>query len=178
MRLTFAVTLAATLIAPSLALSAEQEAEPSSGVTFDAQIGDLQLLGTGLRTKTFLKVKVYAIGLYVDPKPLVEHRDKPDSPELYKALVSSPQWPKMLFILTFDEHGGTYDHEPPPKAVPPDSHVGKTGFKFDRLGVRVPMILREGLLPQPEVDRLEERAQPLEGSALPEQFLLTVEEAP
>jgi len=87
MRLTFAVTLAATLAAPSLALSAEQVAEPSSGVTFDAQIGDLQLLGTGLRTKTFLKVKVYAIGLYVDPKPLVEHKDKPDSPELYKALV-------------------------------------------------------------------------------------------
>ena len=61
--------------------------------------------------------------------------------KLYKALVSSPQWSKMLFILTFDEHGGTYDHVPPPVGLPPDNHVGESGFAFDRLGVRVPMIL-------------------------------------
>jgi hypothetical protein len=87
MRLTFAVTLATMLAAPSLALSAEQVADPSSGVEFDTEIGDLRLLGTGLRTKTFLKVKVYAIGLYVDPKPLAVHKDETNSSEIYKALV-------------------------------------------------------------------------------------------
>lgn len=60
---------------------------------------------------------------------------------LYEALVKSPQWKDMLFIITFDEHGGTWDHVPPPAAVPPDIRVGNSGFKFDRMGVRVPTIL-------------------------------------
>ncbi|WP_396655999.1 alkaline phosphatase family protein [Microbacterium sp.] len=45
-------------------------------------------------------------------------------------------------VLTFDEHGGTYDHVPPPAATPPDrSGAGEMGFLFDRLGVRVPAIV-------------------------------------
>ncbi len=61
--------------------------------------------------------------------------------ELYNALVACPQWSKMLFIITFDEGGGTYDHVPPTKCVSPDRHIGASGFKFDRLGIRVPTIL-------------------------------------
>ncbi|TDN93038.1 alkaline phosphatase family protein [Microbacterium sp. BK668] len=47
-----------------------------------------------------------------------------------------------LLLITFDEHGGTYDHVPPPAATPPhvDAPVGEMGFAFDRLGVRVPTI--------------------------------------
>ncbi|GAA2015457.1 alkaline phosphatase family protein [Microbacterium ulmi] len=48
-----------------------------------------------------------------------------------------------LLLITFDEHGGTYDHVPPPAAVPPeaqDAEPGEMGFRFDRLGVRVPAI--------------------------------------
>lgn len=45
-------------------------------------------------------------------------------------------------VITFDEHGGTYDHVAPPAAVPPDdSGPGEMGFSFDRLGVRVPTIV-------------------------------------
>ena len=45
-------------------------------------------------------------------------------------------------LITFDEHGGTYDHVTPPAATPPDdSGPGEMGFGFDRLGVRVPAIL-------------------------------------
>jgi phospholipase C len=45
-------------------------------------------------------------------------------------------------VITFDEHGGTYDHVPPPNAIPPDrSGPGEMGFLFDRLGVRVPAIV-------------------------------------
>ena len=52
-------------------LAAQTVTEPSSGVPFPLKIaapggGDEVLMGTGIRTKTFLKVKVYAFGLYVD----------------------------------------------------------------------------------------------------------------
>jgi phospholipase C len=47
-----------------------------------------------------------------------------------------------LLLITFDEHGGTYDHVPPPPATPPvlDDVPGEMGFAFDRLGLRVPAI--------------------------------------
>jgi phospholipase C len=47
-----------------------------------------------------------------------------------------------LLLITFDEHGGTYDHAPPPSATPPtvDAEPGEMGFTFDRLGCRVPAI--------------------------------------
>ncbi|KJL34156.1 alkaline phosphatase family protein [Microbacterium azadirachtae] len=46
-----------------------------------------------------------------------------------------------LLLITFDEHGGTYDHVAPPKATPPDNAGrGEMGFAFDRLGCRVPAI--------------------------------------
>ena len=45
-------------------------------------------------------------------------------------------------VITFDEHGGTFDHVPPPKVTPPDNTgPGEMGFAFDRLGVRVPTIV-------------------------------------
>ncbi|XP_078182490.1 non-specific phospholipase C3-like [Carex rostrata] len=61
--------------------------------------------------------------------------------EVYEVLRSSPQWEQMLFIITYDEHGGFYDHVPTPVVgVPsPDGLVGNNfNFQFDRLGVRVP----------------------------------------
>ncbi|XP_043694343.1 non-specific phospholipase C3-like [Telopea speciosissima] len=64
--------------------------------------------------------------------------------EVYEALRSSPQWNEILFIITYDEHGGFYDHVPTPvTGVPsPDGIVGPAPyyFKFDRLGVRLPAI--------------------------------------
>jgi phospholipase C len=60
---------------------------------------------------------------------------------LYEAIVQSPQWQRTLFVITFDEHGGNWDHVPAPAAVPPDDRVSKSGFRFDRMGVRVPAIL-------------------------------------
>ncbi|KAF7825949.1 non-specific phospholipase C3-like [Senna tora] len=64
--------------------------------------------------------------------------------EVYEALRASPQWNQTLFIITYDEHGGFYDHVPTPlTGVPnPDGLVGPDPYKFgfDRLGVRVPAI--------------------------------------
>ncbi|MFJ4045922.1 alkaline phosphatase family protein [Microbacterium sp. NPDC089987] len=47
-----------------------------------------------------------------------------------------------LLLITFDEHGGCYDHVPPPPATRPtrDTGPGEMGFTFDRLGCRVPAI--------------------------------------
>jgi phospholipase C len=38
-----------------------------------------------------------------------------------EAVLHSPAWPRTLLIYTYDEHGGYYDHVPPPKAIAPDS---------------------------------------------------------
>lgn len=63
--------------------------------------------------------------------------------KIYSALRNSSQWPHTLFIVTFDEHGGTYDHNTPPwTAVNPDGKNGtKWHFDFQLYGARVPTIL-------------------------------------
>jgi len=62
--------------------------------------------------------------------------------KIYTTIRNSPCWEETLLIITFDEHGGTWDHVSPPwNAKPPDSHKGETGFLFDRFGVRVPTLL-------------------------------------
>lgn len=64
--------------------------------------------------------------------------------EVYETLRASPQWNETLFLITYDEHGGFFDHvSTPVRGVPsPDGIVGPEPFffKFDRLGVRVPTI--------------------------------------
>lgn len=65
--------------------------------------------------------------------------------EVYETLRKSPQWEEMAILITYDEHGGFYDHVPTPvDGVPnPDGIIGPDPyyFKFNRLGVRVPTLL-------------------------------------
>ena len=58
----------------------------------------------------------------------------------YDALRSSPLWKKTLFVILYDEHGGIYDHQPPPRATPPGPPYSD-GFHFNRYGVRVPAVV-------------------------------------
>jgi phospholipase C len=62
---------------------------------------------------------------------------------IWKAVSGGKNWAKTLLVITFDEHGGCYDHVEPPAAQPPDaqSNPGEQGFRFDRFGVRVPTVL-------------------------------------
>ncbi|RQP21903.1 alkaline phosphatase family protein [Piscinibacter terrae] len=79
---------------------------------------------------------------------------------IYNALSSNPDsWAQTLFIITFDENGGTYDHLPPPPAQPSGNDAcdlagqryidagmdpqtrTQFGFDFRRFGVRVPTLL-------------------------------------
>ncbi|KAL8140969.1 hypothetical protein V2J09_006990 [Rumex salicifolius] len=65
--------------------------------------------------------------------------------EVYETLRASPQWNEMALLITYDEHGGFYDHVPTPvENVPnPDGIIGPDPFyfAFNRLGVRVPSLL-------------------------------------
>ena len=59
---------------------------------------------------------------------------------VYHALrANRPLWESSLLVITYDEHGGFYDHVAAGAAVPPDSHHEE--YSFDRLGVRVPTVL-------------------------------------
>jgi phospholipase C len=60
---------------------------------------------------------------------------------VYDVLRKSQSWNQTLLIITYDEHGGCYDHVPPPAAIPPDQFVSEEGFEFDRYGVRVPTVM-------------------------------------
>jgi phospholipase C len=66
--------------------------------------------------------------------------------DVMQALVSSPNWSSSAMFLTYDEHGGYYDHVAPPKAVKPDNIPpkllpGDTKAAFDHYGIRVPAIV-------------------------------------
>jgi phospholipase C len=66
--------------------------------------------------------------------------------DVYEAVRNGPLWEKTLLIVTYDEHGGYWDHVPPPTqgvpnpdGIPPE--FPQTNFNFDRLGLRVPFIM-------------------------------------
>jgi phospholipase C len=55
-----------------------------------------------------------------------------------------------LLLVTFDEHGGTYDHVPPPLVPPPDpaAPLSQLDFGFDRSGLRVPTFAVSAWIPE------------------------------
>jgi phospholipase C len=75
--------------------------------------------------------------------------------DVYVALRNGKAWGSTLLIITYDEHGGNYDHvAPPANARPPgDGTVGEQGFDFTRFGLRVPAVLVSPLIPAGTVFR-------------------------
>ena len=74
---------------------------------------------------------------------------------VYEALKKSPDWNSTLLVITFDEHGGCYDHVPPESGckspdgvIIPANKPGGSGFNFERYGVRVPAVLVSPLIEQ------------------------------
>ncbi len=67
--------------------------------------------------------------------------------QVVEALMASPLWERSALIITYDEHGGFYDHVPPPSACPPDDFeaIDSDGTPreagFDRYGFRVPLVV-------------------------------------
>ncbi|PYE88192.1 alkaline phosphatase family protein [Phyllobacterium leguminum] len=71
--------------------------------------------------------------------------------DIYNALSQGPDFDHTLFIITFDEHGGIYDHVPPPPAN--NAYRHDSSENFDLLGVRVPTLLISPWIDQATVFR-------------------------
>jgi phospholipase C len=88
----------------------------------------------------------YTDGPHIDPNddhpPTGIAKGQAFLADLYNVLVSNPdRWRKTMMIVTYDEHGGFFDHVPP-LAIPTDV----AGFPFKTTGVRVP-----GFIVSPQV---------------------------
>jgi phospholipase C len=84
---------------------------------------------------------------YTEEDPADIQNGEAYSSAIIHALMQSPAWEKTVLFFMYDEHGGYYDHVPPPAApapddikpritVPPDEPGG-----FDRYGMRVPALV-------------------------------------
>lgn len=68
---------------------------------------------------------------------------------VYDAIRGNKQtWESTLLVITYDEHGGLYDHVTPLPAVNPGDQPPPLPFNFDRLGVRVPAVLVSPFIPR------------------------------
>ena len=92
---------------------------------------------------------------YIDPFFYLNDDHPPAHPimaqaliaSIYTALANSPQWKNILFVITYDEHGGFYDHVSPPKTT--DDTLERWGVDengdpatgFEQLGFRVPALV-------------------------------------
>lgn len=93
--------------------------------------------------------------------------------DVYVALRNGPAWNETLLIVTYDEHGGCYDHVAPPAgAVPPDATAGEYGFDFKRFGPRVPTLLISPLISAGTVFRVPAGSMPFDHTSI----LKTVEQ--
>ena len=75
----------------------------------------------------------------------------------YEVIRNSTLWYRSLIIVTYDEHGGFYDHVQPCKAVPPGDKslqegVSFHGFRFDAYGARVPAVVVSPFIPSNTID--------------------------
>ncbi|MBV8334882.1 MAG: phosphoesterase [Alphaproteobacteria bacterium] len=87
--------------------------------------------------------------------------------DVYYALRNGPNWADSLLIVTYDEHGGCYDHVPPPSgAVPPDNSAGEFGFDYTRFGVRVPAVLVSPRIAAGTVFRAPQDATPFDHTSI------------
>ncbi len=85
---------------------------------------------------------------------------------IYNAIKQKASlWASTVLLVVYDEHGGIYDHVPPPACTPDQfsASANDTGtgmeFRFDRLGVRVPAILISPWIPKGTVvDRVFDHA--------------------
>jgi phospholipase C len=107
---------------------------------------------------------------YSEENPQDIRKGESFAAEVIKRVLDGKGWPRTLLIWVYDEHGGYYDHVPPPPAVPPDDVEGRSVIgsqtplerllrpvlpgltknkrnqtkgthKYDRYGFRVPAVI-------------------------------------
>ena len=90
--------------------------------------------------------------------PLADIRDGENLiKRIYEALRASDAWSSSLFIITWDEHGGFFDHISPPVATPPGdtspgSKYNQYRFSFAQYGARVPTLVISPFVPKGTID--------------------------
>ena len=109
------------------------------------QIGSFDTFKTALTNKTLPD--------YTFLEPVWGHKGNSQHPnynvaageqymlDIYNALKSSSYWEDTLLVITYDEHGGCYDHVTPPNGAAKTKKSEAFGFEFDRFGIRVPTVL-------------------------------------
>jgi len=125
---------------------------------------DSKLLSEG-KVKEAIEAALLDIGNDYHPP---SNQDKCENyvKSIYQSLTANPEaWEKTLFIITFDEPVGSYDHVPPQAITPPwgkgkpdfeaykDKDLLQCGFEFDRTGGRVPTLLISPYVEQSTVFR-------------------------
>jgi phospholipase C len=83
----------------------------------------------------FVNLKVFDTSSDDDHPPSHIHAGQQLVLTLYDSLARSPNWDNTLLIITYDEHGGFYDHVEPPNVGAGDES------KYPTLGVRVPALV-------------------------------------
>jgi phospholipase C len=78
---------------------------------------------------------------------------------IYEAIRNSPLWENSVLIITYDEHGGFYDHVPPPQTVAPGDATTDPAndlfhFDFRQLGVRIPAVIVSPFIPKGLIDSM------------------------
>ena len=81
--------------------------------------------------------------IYTEENPWDIRLGEAYSASIINAVMQGKGWEKTALFFVYDEHGGYYDHVPPPAAIPPDDialrlAAGDPAGKFDVYGPRVP----------------------------------------
>ncbi len=138
-----------THLAPIVDFYADCAAGTLPSVSFvDPEVGALSLIGKTLASLPVLGS--IGAGLATlggdEEEPQDMRYGEAWAHQVLRAVLQSPAWPRTLLIYTYDEHGGYYDHVPPPPAVAPDSiapHLTPTDVPggYDIYGPRVPAVV-------------------------------------
>lgn len=80
---------------------------------------------------------------YTEESPADVRLGEAYSASIINAVMSGKNWEKTAMFFVYDEHGGYYDHVPPPAAIPPDDIAPRVDPEdmpaaFDHYGPRVP----------------------------------------
>lgn len=107
----------------------EPKIEYGSGLLEDAANGDLPRVSW--IDPNFVDLSILDANSNDDHPPSDVRAGQELVMTIIRALAESPCWEKTMLIVTYDEHGGFYDHVKPPDAPEPDP-------PFKTYGVRVP----------------------------------------
>jgi phospholipase C len=118
--------------------------DPEFGALSDV-VGGLSAATNSIPSLAHLGSQVSAEGGDEENPQNIEHGET-FSAQVVDAVLQSPAWRRTLLVWTYDEHGGYYDHVPPPRAVAPDAVKPRLGPHdppggYGRLGPRVPTVV-------------------------------------